>query len=286
MAPRILLVAGEPSGDQHGAELVRELRARLPQARIEGLGGEQMAEAGMEMLYNLPHQLAIMGFWAVAFRLPRIGRLLSVVRAWFDRHPPDLVVLIDYPGFNGQVARLAHNRGIRVAYFITPQVWAWASSRVHRLGRLCDLLLVILPFEERIYADHGYNARFVGHPLTEQLQAFRQRYDQRRASRQLPPPLQGDDPVLGLLPGSRRQEVRGVLPIMLRAAARLLDQLQPAPRLVLASRAGPLPDGVARQVARVGAAALSTGVAGAVRVRLRTDGNIRADRFLQRTPHQ
>lgn len=212
-AATILLVAGEPSGDRHAASLVRALATRDPTLSFVGLGGEEMRDAGVEILYDLPARMAIMGVVAVLARLPRIGRLLELVRRHLDRERPDLVIVVDYPGFNLQVAELAHARQIPVAYFIAPQVWAWAPWRIHRLGRITSKLLVILPFEEEIYTKHGYDARFVGHPLTEQLAAV-----ERTA------PRAGDVPILGLLPGSRTQEVRLVLPTMLAVARALRDR--------------------------------------------------------------
>lgn len=223
----MFLISGEPSGDAHGAALIAGLKRLHPELQFVGLGGEKMAAAGMEMLYNLPHRMAIMGFWKVLGALPRIGRLLDLLRRYLQDHPPDLVIVIDYPGFNTQAAAICQRQGIPVVYYITPQVWAWAKWRVARLGRLTRLLLVILPFEREIYERAGIPVRYVGHPLCEELDAVPSL-----------PLLEGERRVLGLLPGSRSAEIKGVLPVMLKAARLILEALaergEAAPRLVLA----------------------------------------------------
>ncbi len=230
----LFLVAGDPSGDRHGAKLVQALRRDAPELELCGLGGDGMAAAGMRLLYNLPHRMAIMGFWQVLFRLPRIGRILDQVRRHLDRHPPRAVVLIDYPGFNFQVAEMCHRRGIPVLYYITPQVWAWAPWRVRNLARLVSKLLVIFPFEEKLYQEKEVPVRFVGHPLCDQLDAF-------TPDEQAIEALSAGRPILGLLPGSRSQEIRGVLPTMLRAAERINEQQGPISVVLAAASARHLP---------------------------------------------
>ncbi len=234
MSPSVFLVAGDPSGDRHGARLVQALRRNAPGLEIRGLGGDSMAAAGMEVLYNLPRRMAIMGFWQVLFRLPRIGRLIDQVRRHLDRRPPEAVVLIDYPGFNFQVAELCTRRGIPVLYYITPQVWAWAPWRIRNLARLVTKLLVIFPFEEELYRRRGVPVAFVGHPLSEQLDRFAPNIDAIEA-------ISGNQPVLGLMPGSRSQEIRSILPVMLRTAECLADRLGPHSIIIAAADEKHLP---------------------------------------------
>lgn len=210
--PVIFISAGEPSGDLHGAGLARALRARLPGVRLIGLGGARMAAEGVELLATVD-DLAVMGFVEVASRLPYFLRLRRRVFETVVRERVDLVIPIDYPGFNLRLARFAHDRGVRVLYYISPQVWAWHASRAADLARDTDEVAVILPFEEDFLRKAGANARFVGHPLLD-----------------LGPPETGRDetlgrwgldperPVLALFPGSRPQEVRRHLQLFSDAA--------------------------------------------------------------------
>jgi lipid-A-disaccharide synthase len=223
-APLIFISAGEPSGDLHGAGLARALRSRLPKARLIGLGGTRMAAEGVQLLASV-EDLAVMGFAEVAARLPFFLRLRKRVFDTVVREGVDLVIPIDYPGFNLRLARFARGRGVRVLYYIAPQVWAWHASRAADLARDTDEVAVILPFEEEFLRRAGANARFVGHPLLD-----------------LPPPrasradvlgtwgLDPAQPVLALFPGSRPQEVRRHLALFSEAAeevVRVRPQVQP-----------------------------------------------------------
>lgn len=211
-APVIFISAGEPSGDLHGAGLARALRARLPGVRLIGLGGARMAAEGVELLATV-NDLAVMGFVEVASRLPFFLRLRRRVFGAVVDEGVDLVIPIDYPGFNLRLARFARERGVRVLYYIAPQVWAWHASRAADLARDTDEVAVILPFEEEFLRQAGANAKFVGHPLVD-----------------LPPPAVPRDealqrwgldparPVLALFPGSRPQEVRRHLHLFGEAA--------------------------------------------------------------------
>ena len=207
------MIAGEESGDLHGGALVRHLRSLNPQIEIAGLGGQRMADAGMEQIHDLPSDLAVMGFIPVLTRLPRIGWILDRLYDELERRPPDLLILIDFPGFNLHVARFARNHGIPVLYYIVPQLWAWGHWRLPRVRRLIDRMLVIFPFEESFYRDRGIDARFVGHPLFDHLESI------TRA----PQESTSTVPTVGLLPGSRSQEIRSLLPTMLKTA-RILRQ--------------------------------------------------------------
>ena len=200
-APTILLLAGEASGDHHAAALSVALRKRLPGARLVGLGGPLMAAAGVELLAGLD-QLAVMGFVEVLSHLRFFHGLEKRVQSLVDSGRMDLVIPVDYPGFNLRVARYAHRRGIPVLYYIAPQVWAWKPGRARRLAEDTDRVAVILPFEAAILAAAGADVRFVGHPLLER--------DDAVADREAFAKSIGVDParsLLALLPGSRHQEV-------------------------------------------------------------------------------
>ena len=216
----IFLSAGEASGDQHGAELARSLRRQLPDVRLVGLGGSEMAEAGVELIAGLD-RLAILGFAEVIRHLPDMLRLRREVRERFERESVDLFVPIDYPGFNLPMARWAHDRGTPVVYYIAPQVWAWHESRAKRLAEFSDEVCVVLPFEEEFLRRYGANARFVGHPLLDRVGPLEP--ERADGSSRMTPVGGGrsDRPVLGLFPGSREQEVRRMLPVFLEAAQRL-----------------------------------------------------------------
>ena len=212
-APVIFVAAGEESGDLHGAALARALRARFPRARLLGLGGARMKAEGVELMAEL-NELAVMGFVEVIRHLPYFIDLKKRVFAALERERVELVIPIDYPGFNLRLARHARGRGIPVLYYIAPQVWAWHKSRVRDLARDADRVAVVLPFEEAFLRSAGVNASFVGHPLLDRphpallrdVWARRNGLDPRR-------------PILALFPGSRAQEVRRHLELFSSAAA-------------------------------------------------------------------
>lgn len=216
---RIMIIAGEASGDLHGAGVVRELKKRSPDCEIFGVGGDKMEAAGMQIIYHV-RELSVMGFWEVVQHLPLLRSVQKTMEVLLKARRPDLVLLIDYPGFNLKFARIAHQQGIRVVYYISPQVWAWNSSRVRAMKGIIDKMLVVFPFETEIYKKHGIDVEFVGHPLLEVLHEpqpkndFCKRYD-----------LAPDQLILGLFPGSRKQELERIFPAMLGAARLLYKQL-------------------------------------------------------------
>lgn len=216
--PTILISAGEPSGDLHGAGVMRALKVRWPDARILGLGGPRMVAEGLESLADF-ERLAVMGFAEVAARLPYFVRLLRETDAELERSGVDLVLPIDYPGFNMRLARAARRRGVPVLYYIAPQVWAWHRSRMKDLARNTDRLAVILPFETELMNRAGANARFVGHPLLDRADECPDR-DTFCAATGLDPKR----PILALFPGSRAQEVGRHLQPFLGAADRIRAQ--------------------------------------------------------------
>ena len=225
------MLAGEPSGDLHGAALARSLLEKWPSARLLGLGGERMAAAGVECMAGLD-QLAVMGFAEVARHLAFFRRLMGRVRAAMHRHGVDLVIPIDYPGFNLRVARYAREAGIRVLYYIAPQVWAWRPARARRLARDTDHVAVILPFEAGFLERAGARATFVGHPLLELEQEVPARADFCRAHG-----LDPGRPLLALFPGSRRQELDRHLGVFLDTARRL-ERARPGLQIVVARAPG------------------------------------------------
>jgi lipid-A-disaccharide synthase len=163
---RFFLSAGEPSGDLHGARLAEALTARFPDAELMGLGGDRMRAAGVHLLAHVD-QLAVMGFAEVARHLPYFIRLMRRVKTHLAEHRPDVLIPIDYPGFNLRLAKHGKAAGIPVLYYIAPQVWAWHRSRMKALAVNADRLAVILPFEEQIFREAGANVTFVGHPLAD-----------------------------------------------------------------------------------------------------------------------
>jgi len=211
---RIFICAGEPSGDIHGSNLVRRLKELNPHVECVGFGGERMAEAGCELLYPLV-QLAVMWFTRVLANASTFLSLLSKADRYFRHQRPDAVVLIDYPGFNWWLARRAHFHGIPVFYFVPPQLWGWAGWRVKKMQRFVDHVLCTLPFEEPWYHERGVQAQYIGHPFFDELS--HQIMDNDFLSRHASP----RSPIVGLLPGSRTQEVERNLATLVRTAARV-----------------------------------------------------------------
>lgn len=216
--PTVFLSAGEPSGDLHGAGLARALRARIPDARLIGLGGARMAAEGVELLAGLD-DLAVMGFAEVVSRLPYFLRLRRRVFAALKSERVDLVIPLDYPGFNMRLARHASGRGIPVLYYIAPQVWAWHASRARALARDARRVAVILPFEEEFLRRAGAEAEFVGHPLLDLALGPLERRTWCEEQG-----LDSERPLLALFPGSREQEVRRHLELFAAAAARVVAE--------------------------------------------------------------
>jgi lipid-A-disaccharide synthase len=229
-APRIFLSAGEPSGDLHGARVAEALRRRWPDAELLGLGGDRMAAAGVRLLAHVD-QLAVMGFVEVLRHLPYFIELMKTVKRSIREQRPDLVLPIDYPGFNLRLARHAKEQGIPVLYYIAPQVWAWHRSRMKQLARNTDRLAVILPFETELFTDAGANTTFVGHPLLDQPQPAQSREAFLQDLGTDP-----ERPVLALFPGSRAQEVDRQLDTF-TAAARAVQDTMPAVQPIVAESA-------------------------------------------------
>jgi lipid-A-disaccharide synthase len=216
-APRIFVSAGEPSGDLHGAGVVRALRTRYPAATIEGLGGPQMEQAGATLRYRM-EGLAAFGVVEVLTKIRAHYRLLKALRNDFKVGRYDLVILVDYPGFHVRVAEAAHATGTKVLYYIAPQLWAWRPGRARRLAAAVDRLAVVLPFEQMFFGGLGLRSDYVGHPLVD-----RGPWPTReRARAQLG--IKDSSRVLGIFPGSRMQEIRRLWEPFRDAALQLLKE--------------------------------------------------------------
>lgn len=245
----IFISAGETSGDAHGAGVVAELRKRYPDAELFGIGGDRMEAAGLELLEH-SRRMSFMGFAEVVRHLPFILKVRTRVIAEIRRRKPDLIILIDYPGFHFSLLRKLgrHTPPIspvkrgeqepipaserewkpKVLYYIAPQVWAWKANRAKELAALADHIAVIFPFEVDIFKQHGARVSFVGHPLLDEVLPLPPRGQFLKGL-----DLQPDDRVVGLFPGSRKQEIRRHLPLLLEAV-RLLRKFQPELRFILA----------------------------------------------------
>lgn len=203
-----MIVAGESSGELYGSLLAKAVKAAWPGTRIVGIGGEKMQAAGVELVSGISSALG----------LTETLRSLRNVRDSYRRGvkaltecAPDVVVLIDYPDFNFRLARVAKKLGIKVLYYVSPQVWAWRKGRVKTMGEIADRVAVILPFEEEIYRKAGIPGEFVGHPVMEEIEEYEQKTADSTGPRQLPGQIQ--KPVIALLPGSRPNELQSLLPL-------------------------------------------------------------------------
>jgi len=218
--PRILLVAGEASGDAHGADLVHALKCQAPDIEVFGVGGQYLREAGMHTLVDTA-AIAGMGLFEARDKLKALVGAYRQLTAILRTAPPDLLILIDFPEFNLRLAKIAKQAGVQVFYYISPQIWAWRKRRVYTIARRVDRLAVVFPFEPAFYAAHGCTVDFVGHPLVDRVHPDRSREETRHRY--------GLDPTrrtIALLPGSRAQEVRYLLDPLLGATTVLGNNYQ------------------------------------------------------------
>ena len=219
-AKKIVIIAGEASGDLHGSSLVKELKKINSNLEIFGIGGDRMKSQGVELIFHV-EKLSFMGFFEVIKNLSFIRGVMKRMTSMIETRRPDMVILIDYPGFNLRFAKKVKNLGIRVVYYISPQVWAWGGNRVKKMRGLIDKMVVIFPFEKEIYKKFGLDCEFVGHPLLEvtrpvlSAEDFQKKFGIRK-----------NDVVVGLLPGSRWQEVEKILPIMLESCKFLKTRIK------------------------------------------------------------
>lgn len=227
----VMIVAGEASGDLHAAGLAAALKERHPEWRLTGMGGARMVAAGVEV-FERTDATAVMGFVEVLRTIPHHARLLKALRRRLESGTVDVLVTIDYPGFNMRLARAARDAGVPVVYYITPQVWAWGAGRLPRLKRLVTRAAVIFAFEETLLRQHGIDATFVGHPLLDRAGTLPSRHEARRRLG-----LPDESPVLALFPGSRQQEIDRHLDAFVRTA-QLLAAGTPGLEVLVATAPG------------------------------------------------
>ena len=213
------IIAGEASGDLHASNLVAEIKKKDKKAEFRGCGGDLMKAQGVDLLKHY-RTMAYMGFVEVAVNLRKVlGNIAQCKKDILD-YQPDVVILVDYPGFNFRIADFAHEKGFKVVYYISPQLWAWKRRRVKKVQRSVDKMLVILPFEEEFYKRYGVDVTYVGNPLLDELAKFgtaNRSIFLRRNS------LGEKREIIAMLPGSRKQEVKRVLPVMLKVVPRFPD---------------------------------------------------------------
>ncbi|MFP3870182.1 MAG: lipid-A-disaccharide synthase [Syntrophobacteria bacterium] len=219
MSKKVLITAGEASGDLHGANLVKAMRDAEPSISFRGVGSGYMREAGVQLLWDAA-EMSVVGLSEVARHLGIILKVFRKVRATLRTWCPDLVILIDYPEFNLLVAAKAKKLGIPVMYYISPQIWAWRPGRIKTIRKRVDRMVVILPFEEVLYQESGVDASFVGHPLLDVVKVRDEKQLQRSHDARA-----GQRRLVGLLPGSRYSELRALLPLMLDAARIVAEQM-------------------------------------------------------------
>ncbi|MFW2374008.1 MAG: lipid-A-disaccharide synthase, partial [Gammaproteobacteria bacterium] len=217
MPKSIMISAGEASGDLHAANLIKALRVIEPDIQVRGLGGEKLRQAGADPLIDCS-DIAVVGIVEVLAKYRTILGVLNQLRDDVKANPPDLLILVDYQEFNFKLAQTAKAAGVKVLFYISPQVWAWRPHRVHKIGKIIDMMAVLFPFEEKFYRQANVPVRFVGNPLVDEAQP---RKNKNQAMEQYR--LDSTKLIVGLFPGSRKGEIKRILPIQLEAA-RLLKQ--------------------------------------------------------------
>ena len=214
---KLMIITGEISGDLIGASLLRELKSLKPDLKITGIGGDKMKSAGMELIYHTD-QMAFLGFVEVVKHLPLIRKaqkkLIDVIR----KEEISCVVLIDYPGFNLSIAKKLKPLGVKIIYYVSPQLWAWAEGRVKKIRKLVDKMLVVFPFEVDFYKKENVNVEYVGHPLLERINQYKFLSRDEFFSKFS---LDKEKEILLVMPGSRKQEVKKIFPGVIKAAHRL-----------------------------------------------------------------
>lgn len=216
MSKRLYIIAGEASGDLHGANLIKALYNEEKDLEIRAWGGDRMEKAGAQLAKHY-RDLAFMGFVEVLMNLKTILSNLRFCKEDISDFKPDALILIDYPGFNMRIASWAHENGIKVLYYISPQIWAWKKNRVFKLKKTVDHMYVILPFEKDFYHNYQMDVEFVGHPLLDEIEEFKKNaraFDDFRNNNDL-----SDKEIIAVIPGSRKQEISKILPEMLKIRA-------------------------------------------------------------------
>lgn len=212
---KALVVAGEASGDLYGGKLAKILVEKIPDLSLSGMGGETMRQAGVHLLFDY-RSVTVVGVFEVFRKLRQLRQAHSLIKNWISNEKPDFAILIDFPDFNFRIARLLKKAGIKVIYFISPQVWAWRKNRVRFLKDHVDLMITILPFEQSLYEKAGVEVKYIGHPLVEIV---------REEVAHEPPYSRGDRPLIGIMPGSRDVEMKRHLPLLIETVSRLRTTL-------------------------------------------------------------
>ncbi|MDH5394840.1 MAG: lipid-A-disaccharide synthase [Gammaproteobacteria bacterium] len=213
---KVMIIAGEASGDLHAAKLVREVKQKNKDIHFYGIGGKNMSEAGVEALIDSA-LLAVVGLFEVLAHWNTISGALKQMQHLLRTDPPDLLVLTDYPDFNLRLAKTAKECGVKVLYYISPQVWAWRQKRVYKIREIVDMMAVVFPFEETFYKKYNVPVRFVGHPLVDEIHVSADKQSLRNEFL-----LDNDMPVIGLFPGSRHSEIKRLLPIIVESAKQIV----------------------------------------------------------------
>ena len=222
----VMIVAGETSGDLHGSEIARYFRNTDQSISCIGMGSQKMRDAGVELLFDCAG-IAVVGLWEVLTHWSDIKRAMRTLKKHLTQSPPDLLLLIDYQEFNLRLARFAKQRGIKVLFYVSPQLWAWRKGRIKKFVNCIDMMAVIFPFEVEYFKTANIPVRYVGHPLCNKVLATSDRASTRNQYG-----LNPDQPLVGLLPGSRQAEVKRILPLQLEAA-RLLTKQIPGVQFIL-----------------------------------------------------
>lgn len=208
---KLFIIAGEPSGDLHASNLVKELKKKDGSIDVKGWGGELMSKQGVDLKNHLKN-LSFMGFLEVFMNLRKIRNNFKLCKSQLLEYKPDVIIMVDYPGFNLRMAKWAKNRGFKVVYYISPQIWAWKESRVNSIKANVDRMYCILPFEKEFYEKHDYQAYYMGHPLMDEISSFESQNNALLFKK--------DKPLISILPGSREQEIERKLEIMLNAVSK------------------------------------------------------------------
>ena len=211
---KIFVIAGEPSGDLHASNLVKEIKHLNSSIEIKGWGGELMSNQGIEIKNDLKN-LSFMGFFEVFMNLRKIRNNFKLCKQQLLEFKPDVIVFVDYPGFNLRMAKWAKNKGFKIVYYISPQIWAWKESRIKSIKAHVDRMYCILPFEKEFYAKHNFEAQYLGHPLMDEIARFNGQPDN--------PKFKKNKPIISILPGSREQEIDRKLGLMLKAVSKYKD---------------------------------------------------------------
>lgn len=219
MSKSVLIIAGEASGDLHGAALVKELKKLNSEISFFGIGGSRMKEAGLELIYH-SDRMSFLGFVEVVKHLPFIKRVQNQLLEEVKIRQTKFAILIDYPGFNISIAKKLKQLGVEIYYYISPQVWAWGKGRVKKIKKLVRKIFVVFPFEEKFYKDNGVDAEFVGHPLVRELKEYNYLPKEEMIKKL---DLLPDKEILLLLPGSRKHEVEDIFPQIYSAAKKISE---------------------------------------------------------------